>query len=69
MVDFGIKSREELGSHLRTVARVVAGCRAAMAAEDRKAALRQNPRQITIGQIMMLVAIWALGLAVWRLNR
>ena len=69
MADFGIKSREELGGHLRTVARVVAGCRAAMAAEDRKAALRHNRRQITIGQIMMLIALWAFGLAAWRLNR
>ena len=69
MGDFGIKSREELGGHLRTVASVVAEYRGAMAAEDRKAALCHNPRQITIGQIMMLVALWALGLAVWRLNR
>jgi len=66
---FGIRSREEIGAHVRTVARIAAGSRAEREAEDRKVALRHNPRQITIGQIMMLVALSALGLAVWRLNR
>jgi hypothetical protein len=66
---FGIKSREEIGDHLRTVARIAAGSRAEWAAWERKAALRRDRRQITIGQILLLVALWALGLALWRLNR
>jgi hypothetical protein len=66
---FGMKSREELGGHLRTIARVVARCRAERAAEDRKAASRpRNPGQISIGQIMWLVALWALCFATWRWN-
>jgi hypothetical protein len=64
---FGMKSREELGDHLRTIARIVARCRAERAAEDRKAASRRrDPSQISIGQIMWLVAPWALCFATWR---
>jgi hypothetical protein len=69
MAAFGIKSREELGGHLRAIARVAAACRAATAAEERRAAARRNPRQVTIGQILRLIALWALGLAMWRWNR
>jgi hypothetical protein len=62
----GIRSREELGRRLRLIARTVAQNRAAMAAEDAKAASRRNPRQITIAQILFLVALRALGLTAWR---
>jgi hypothetical protein len=69
MAAFGIKSREELGGHLRVIACVAAACRAATASEERKAATRRNPRQVTIGQILLLIALSALGLTMWRWNR
>jgi hypothetical protein len=65
---FGIRSREEIGARLRTVARIAVESRAERAAEERRAASRRDPRQITIGQIRLLVVLWALGFAAWRLN-
>jgi hypothetical protein len=59
----GVRSRDELGRQLRTIQRIAAGCRAALADEER----RTSP-QFTIGQLMLLVALSALGLAVWRLT-
>ena len=59
----GIRSRDELGRRLRTIERIAAGCRAARADEEQRAF-----RQLTIGQFMLLVALWALGLAAWRLT-
>ena len=59
----GIRSRDELGRRLRTIERIAAGCRVARAAEER----RTFP-QFTIGQFMVVVALWALGLAAWRLT-
>jgi hypothetical protein len=58
---------------LRTIARIVAGCRAALEAEESKSARPsearpRNARQITIGQIMLLVALWAVTAAVWHRN-
>jgi hypothetical protein len=53
----------ELGRRLRTIERIAAGCRAARADEEQRAF-----RQLTIGQFMLLVALWALGLAAWRLT-
>ena len=62
-----IRSRDELGRRLRTIARIAAGCRAASADEGRQVLSTRDPRQITIGQVMLLVVLWALGAAVWRL--
>jgi hypothetical protein len=68
MSSLGTRSREELGDRLRAIARIAAVSRAATAAEERTASSHCNPRQVTIGQILFLVALWALGMAAWRLN-
>jgi hypothetical protein len=62
-----IRAREELGRRLRTIARIAAGCRAASADERRQVSSARDPRQITLGQVMLLVVLWALGVAAWRL--
>ena len=62
-----IRSRDQLGQRLRTIARIVAGCHAASADEGRQVLSARDPRQITIGQVMLLVVLWALGVAAWRL--
>jgi hypothetical protein len=62
-----IRAREELGRRLRTIARIAAGCRVASADERRKVSSASDPRQITLGQVMLLVVLWALGVAAWRL--
>jgi hypothetical protein len=62
-----IRAREEPGRRLRTIARIAAGCRAASADERRKVSPARDPRQVTLGQVMLLVALWALGVAAWRL--
>ena len=61
------KSDRELGGRLRTIARIAGECRAARAAEER-ASRPRNARQFTIGQFLLLVVLWALGLAAWRLT-
>lgn len=61
-----IRSREELGARLRKIARIAARCRAARPAEGREAAPPRDPRQITIGRVLLLVALWAVGLAAMR---
>jgi hypothetical protein len=62
------RSCEEFGGRLRTIARIAAGCRAALALEERQAAPRHNARQVTIGQLLVLVVLWALAAAAWRLT-
>jgi hypothetical protein len=64
----GIRSRDELGRRLRTIARIAAVSRVASADEERKVASARDPRQLTIGQLILLVALWALGAAAWRLT-
>ena len=64
----GIRSRDQLGRRLRTIARIAAGCRAAGDDEERRTSSARDPRQLTIGQVMLLVALWALGVAAWRLT-
>lgn len=59
----GTRSRDELGRRLRSIQRIAAVCRAARADEE-----RTNTPQFTIGQLMVLVALCALGLALWRLT-
>ncbi len=61
-----IRSRDELGRRLRTIARIAAECRAARADEGPQVLPTRDPRQITIGQVMFLVVLWALGVAAWR---
>ena len=61
-----IRSGEDLGPGLRTIARIVDGCRAAIDEEDRKAARRANPNQIRLGQVMVLVTHWAIAAAILR---
>jgi hypothetical protein len=63
-----IRSRDELGRRLRTIARIAAGCRAVSADEGRKFWSARDPQQLTLGQLMLLVALWALAAAVWRLS-
>ena len=63
----GIRSREELNGRLRMIARVAAESRAASASEERKASPPRDPRQLTIGQLLFLVILWAFGVAAWRL--
>ena len=36
-------------------------------AERNKCLTARDPRQLTIGQLMLMVALWALGVAAWRL--
>src|SRR5262249_27623867 len=62
-----VRSRDQLGRRLRTIARIAAGCRPARADEGRRFPSARDPQQITVGQIMLLVALWALGVAAWRL--
>jgi hypothetical protein len=61
------RSREELNGRLRKIARVAAESRAASASEERKASPPRDPRQLTIGQLLFLVTLWAFGVAAWRL--
>jgi hypothetical protein len=63
----GIRSSEELNGRLQVIAHVAAESRAASAAEDRKASPPRDPRQLTIGQVLFLVILWAFGAAAWRL--
>jgi hypothetical protein len=63
-----LRSSEEFGGRLRTIASIAADCRAALASEEQQAAPRRDPRQITIGQLVFLVVLWALGAAAWRLT-
>ena len=58
----GIRSRDELGRRLRTIDASRPG-----AVRGRHEERRTSP-QFTIGQFMLLVALWALGLAAWRLT-
>jgi hypothetical protein len=62
------RSGRELGGRLRIIARIAADCRAANAAED-KASRPRNSRQFTIGQLLIVIALWALAAAAWRINR
>jgi hypothetical protein len=64
----GVRSRDQLGRRLRTIARIAAGCRAARADEERRTSSTRDPRQLTISEVMLLVALWALGVAAWRLT-
>jgi hypothetical protein len=63
----GMRSSEEFNGRLRTIAGVVAESRAALASEKRKAPPPRDPRQLTIGQLLFLVILWAFGVAAWRL--
>jgi hypothetical protein len=71
----GIRSRDDLGRRLRLIARIAVACYAASASEERKASSAEErkassalgPRHLTIGQLMLLVVLWALGAAAWRL--
>jgi hypothetical protein len=63
----GFRSREEFKVRLRTIARVAAESRAASAAQERKAPPPRDPRQLTIGQLLFLIILWAFGVAAWRL--
>jgi hypothetical protein len=65
MSTFGMKSRGDLGVRLRVIARIAADSR--RAAEEQDASPHRDPRQITLGQILLLVALWAIGAAAWRL--
>ena len=56
-----IRSRDGLGRRLRTIARIAAECRAASAVEERNASTARDPQQLTIGQLMVLVALWRWG--------
>jgi hypothetical protein len=67
MTSPGMRSREEFNGRLRTIARVAAESRAASASEERKAPQPRDPRQLTIGQLLFLVILWAFGVAAWRL--
>ena len=62
-----IRSRDGLGHRLRTIARIAAECRAVSADDERNASTVRDPQQLTIGQLMLLVGLWALGVAAWRL--
>jgi hypothetical protein len=61
------RSGRELGGRLQIIARIAAECRAANAAEEKRSRPR-NSRQFTIGQLVILITLWALGLAAWRLT-
>jgi hypothetical protein len=63
----GIRSRDDLGRRLRLIARIAGACHAACASEEGEASSALGPRHLTIAQIMLLVVLWALGAAAWRL--
>jgi hypothetical protein len=63
-----IRSRDELGRRLRTISTIAAGCRATCADDERCDSAARDPRQLTIGHLMLLVALWALGVTAWRLT-
>jgi hypothetical protein len=52
---------------MRMIARIAVGCRAARADEDRRASPARGRQQVTIGQIMFLVALWAIAAAALRM--
>ena len=60
------RSDGELGGRLRIIARIAAECRARNAAEEKPS---RRPHQVTIGQLMRLIALCALATAAWRLTR
>ena len=67
MFTLGIKSRAEIGGRLRVISRIAA--EAAVAADEQTALMQRNRRKVTIRQLMMLIALWAVVMGTWRLHR
>jgi hypothetical protein len=62
----GIKTREQIGARLRAIARIAGASARARAEEERRARRHSHPGRLTIGRLLVLVALGALGLATCR---